>query len=108
MVLAGLGVPIKRAPGVPARPFITPRISSSYRSLAMIAIIIITPILLLAAFILLLLVSLSVPIIKTIALLKLSATITEGISGLSFASADVTGSVQFGVWGYCISAINAE
>ena len=69
---------------------------------------IITPLLLLAAFILLLLVSLSTPIIKSIDLLKLSATITEGISGISFANAKVTGSVKFGVWGYCISAINAE
>ena len=69
---------------------------------------VISPLFLLAAFILLLLVSLSVPIIRTIDLLKLSATITESIAGLSFASAKVTGSVQFGVWGYCISAINAE
>ena len=69
---------------------------------------VITPLFLLAAFILLLLVTLSVPIIKTIDLLKLSATITESIDGLSIASANVTGSVKFGVWGYCISAINAE
>lgn len=64
-----------------------------------------TPLLLFAAFILLLLVSLSVPIIKSIALLKLTATVSEGVS---VASVDATGSVNFGVWGYCISAINAE
>ena len=65
----------------------------------------ITPLLIFSAFLLLLLVSLSVPIIKSIDLLKLSAIVNEGIS---FASVQVTGSVKFGVWGYCISAINVE
>lgn len=66
---------------------------------------VITPILLLAAFVLLLLVSLSTPIIKSIDILKLSAQITENVS---FVSAQVTGNVKYGVWGYCISAINAR
>jgi H+/gluconate symporter-like permease len=65
----------------------------------------ITPVLLFAAFVLLLLVSLSVPIIKAIDLLKLTAAVSEGFAG---TTADVTGSVKFGVWGYCISQINAE
>ena len=65
----------------------------------------ITPVILLAAFVLLLLVSLSVPIIKSIDLLKLTASVSESVSGVS---ADANGSVKFGVWGYCISQINAE
>ena len=65
----------------------------------------ITPLLLLAAFVLLLLVSLSVPIIKSIDLLKLSASVSENIGP---ASANIVGSVKYGVWGYCISDINAE
>ncbi|EJD05831.1 pali-domain-containing protein [Fomitiporia mediterranea MF3/22] len=65
----------------------------------------ITPLLLFAAFLLLLLVSLSVPIIKSIDLLKLSAVVSEGIS---VASVDVTGSVKFGVWGYCVSAVDVQ
>lgn len=66
---------------------------------------ILTPLLLLAAFILLLLVSLSIPIIKSIDLLQLSANVKEGVS---IVSATVTGRVKFGVWGYCISSIDAE
>jgi len=65
----------------------------------------VTPFLLFAAFILLLLVSLSIPIIKSIDLLELRAHITEGIS---IASVTATGDVKFGVWGYCISAITAS
>ncbi|KAL5490299.1 hypothetical protein ACEPAI_5132 [Sanghuangporus weigelae] len=65
----------------------------------------ITPLLIFAAFLLLLLVSLSVPIIKSIDLLKLSAVFSEGIS---VASVQVTGGVKFGVWGYCTNAINVE
>ena len=64
-----------------------------------------TPLLLLAAFILLLLVSLSIPIIKSIDLLQLSANVKEGVS---IVSATVTGRVKFGVWGYCISVIDAQ
>ena len=71
----------------------------------MYAAALITPVLLFAAFLLLLLVSLSVPIIKSIVLLKLSAIISEGIS---VATVNATGSVKFGVWGYCTSAIDVE
>lgn len=65
----------------------------------------ITPLLLFAAFILLLLVSLSVPIIKSIDLLKLSANFSEGIGPVSV---NANGNVKFGVWGYCISALDAS
>lgn len=64
----------------------------------------ITPVLLFAAFLLLLLVSLSVPIIKTIDLFKLSATFSEGFGPVSV---NANGNVRYGVWGYCISAIEA-
>jgi len=64
----------------------------------------ITPVLLFAAFLLLLLVSLSVPIIKTIDLFKLSATFSEGFGPVSV---NANGNVRYGVWGYCISAIQA-
>jgi len=59
-----------------------------------------TPILLFAAFILLLLISLSVPIIKTIYLFQLSAHVSAGI-----VDSAVSGFVKFGVWGYCISPV---
>lgn len=65
----------------------------------------ITPVLLFAAFLLLLLVSLSVPIIKTIDLFKLSATFSEGFGPVSV---NANGNVRYGVWGYCISAIEAS
>lgn len=60
---------------------------------------------LLAAFVLLFFVSLSVPIIKSIYLLQLSANVKEGIS---IVSATVTAQVRFGVWGYCTSPIDAK
>ncbi|KIM49221.1 hypothetical protein M413DRAFT_438387 [Hebeloma cylindrosporum] len=63
-------------------------------------IALLTPVLLLIAFILLLLVSLSAPIIKSIYLFRLSANVSSTLFR-SGASA----SVNFGVWGYCISAI---
>ncbi|KDR81528.1 hypothetical protein GALMADRAFT_239532 [Galerina marginata CBS 339.88] len=58
------------------------------------------PVLIFIAFLLLLLVSLSVPIIKSIDLFRLSANVSSSIFN-SGASA----SVNFGVWGYCTSAI---
>jgi hypothetical protein len=61
-----------------------------------------TPLLTFAAFILLLLVSLSVPVIKSIYLFKLTAH----IDGLLGASAKA--SAKFGVWGYCYSGIGAS
>ncbi|PPQ70752.1 hypothetical protein CVT25_000073 [Psilocybe cyanescens] len=64
---------------------------------------VLTPILVFIAFLILLLVSLSAPIIKSIILFRLSANINVGPS---IFSASASGSVGFGVWGYCISAIN--
>jgi len=62
-----------------------------------------TPVLLLIAFILLLQVSLSVPIIKTIFLFKLSAHVRAGI-----IDSGVSGHVKFGAWGYCISPVQVS
>jgi len=59
--------------------------------------------LLFSAFLLLLLVSLSVPIIKDIFIFRLYANVSAGIF-----NASATGNVRFGVWGYCISAINVS
>lgn len=65
----------------------------------------ITPLFLFAAFLLLLLVTLSVPFLKSIDLFKLSAKVTESFGSTS-ASANAT--ARFGVWGYCISAIDVS
>lgn len=62
-----------------------------------------TPILLFIAFLLLLLVSLSVPIIKSIYLFRIIANVSAGILDSS-----ASGSVNFGVWGYCVSAIDVS
>ncbi|KAH8117346.1 pali-domain-containing protein [Phellopilus nigrolimitatus] len=78
--------------------------SSSSCSLTM-SVARLTPLLFFVAFLLLLLVSLSVPIIKSIDLLKLTATLSEGFSVVSI---DASGNVKFGVWGYCISSVEAE
>ncbi|CAA7271790.1 unnamed protein product [Cyclocybe aegerita] len=59
-----------------------------------------TPVLVFIAFLLLLLVSLSAPIINTVFLFRLSANVSS-----SLFRSGASGSVQFGVWGYCISAI---
>jgi hypothetical protein len=65
----------------------------------------ITIFLLLAAFVLLLFVSLSVPIIHSIYLFKLAFNVSVSAFDEK-ASADA--SVYFGLWGYCVSAINAR
>ncbi|KIP09506.1 hypothetical protein PHLGIDRAFT_126251 [Phlebiopsis gigantea 11061_1 CR5-6] len=62
---------------------------------------VITPFLAFTAFLLLLLVSLSVPIIHSIYLFRFTAYASS-----SLFSASATGAVRFGVWGYCISAID--
>jgi len=62
-----------------------------------------TPVLLFIAFLLLLLVSLSVPIIKTIFLFRIAVDVSS-----SLLSSEVTGSVKFGVWGYCSSGIDVS
>lgn len=60
-----------------------------------------TPVLLFIAFLLLLLVSLSVPVIKTIYLFRIAVDVSS-----SFLKSGVTGSVKFGVWGYCSTGID--
>ncbi|THH22148.1 hypothetical protein EUX98_g8232 [Antrodiella citrinella] len=64
---------------------------------------VVAPILLALAFLLLLLVSLSVPIIKTIYIFKLAADVSS-----SLLKSGASGSAQFGVWGYCLSAIDVS
>ncbi|KAH8106714.1 pali-domain-containing protein [Cristinia sonorae] len=59
--------------------------------------------LLLIAFLLFLLVSLSVPIIKSIYLFKLVADVSS-----SLFNASAKGSARFGVWGYCLSAVDVS
>jgi len=64
---------------------------------------IVTPVLLFIAFFLLLLVSLSVPVIKSIFLFKLIANV-----GVGLLKSGVSGSVTFGVWGYCVSGVKVS
>lgn len=61
-----------------------------------------TPLLLFVAFLLLLLISLSVPIIKTIFLFRLTA---KASSSLLHSSAEAY--VNFGAFGYCTSGLDA-
>lgn len=63
----------------------------------------IVPFLIFVAFLLLLLVSLSIPIIKTISVLNIAANIQSGIG-----NAGISGGVKFGLWGYCVSDITAS
>ncbi|KAI0831452.1 actin cortical patch SUR7/pH-response regulator pali [Trametes gibbosa] len=63
----------------------------------------ITPFFLFAAFLILLLVSLSLPIIKSIFLFQLVAN-----SSASFLDSSASGEARFGVWGYCTSAITVD
>lgn len=62
-----------------------------------------TPFLLFSAFLLLLLVSLSVPIIKTLWFFGVTANVSSSLLN-SRASADV----HFGLWGYCVSAVDVS
>ena len=55
------------------------------------------------AFLLLLLVSLSVPIIKDIYIFKLTANV-----GSSLLKSGASGSARFGVWGYCWSGLDVS
>ncbi|KAF9005559.1 actin cortical patch SUR7/pH-response regulator pali [Cyathus striatus] len=59
-----------------------------------------TPLLLFTAFLLLLLLSLSAPIIHSIYLFRLAAAVSS-----SLLNAGASAQVSFGVWGYCVSAI---
>ncbi|KAF8610207.1 hypothetical protein BDV93DRAFT_540074 [Ceratobasidium sp. AG-I] len=63
----------------------------------------IVPFLALAGFILLLLVSLSIPIIKTISILNIAANIRAGVTNTG-----ISGGLKFGLWGYCVSDIKAS
>jgi hypothetical protein len=63
-----------------------------------------TPLLVFVAFLLLLLVTLSVPIIHTIYLFKLAAD--ASVNNFIQASAHTT--VRFGVWGYCTSGLDVS
>ncbi|KAI0780791.1 pali-domain-containing protein [Trametes elegans] len=63
----------------------------------------VTPFFLFVAFLLLLLVSLSLPIIKGIFLFQLTAN-----SSASILDSSASGQVRFGVWGYCTSAITVD
>ncbi|KAG8989852.1 hypothetical protein FRB90_002047 [Tulasnella sp. 427] len=58
----------------------------------------ITPVLLFIAFVLLLLVSLSLPIIKPIYLFQISAKLQDGVPITSIAT-----TIRVGLWGYCAS-----
>lgn len=60
-----------------------------------------TPILLFVAFVLLLVVSLSVPIAKTIYLLQILVNVSSGL-----LKSGANASVKVGVWGYCVSSID--
>jgi len=62
-----------------------------------------TPFWIFSAFLLLLLVSLSVPIIKTIYIFKLVADIT-----VSVLSSSASATAVFGVWGYCTDGISVS
>ncbi|CAE6414300.1 unnamed protein product [Rhizoctonia solani] len=63
----------------------------------------IVPFLVFAGFLLLLLVSLSIPIIKTISVLNIAANLRAG-----FTNSGISGGVKFGLWGYCVSEISAS
>ncbi|CCO28049.1 hypothetical protein BN14_02041 [Rhizoctonia solani AG-1 IB] len=61
------------------------------------------PFLVFAGFLLLLLVSLSIPIIKTISILNIAANLQTGATNTG-----ISGGVKFGLWGYCVSEITAS
>ncbi|OBZ75342.1 pH-response regulator protein palI/prr-5 [Grifola frondosa] len=61
----------------------------------------VAPSLLFLAFLLLLLVSFSVPVLKTIYLFRLVAEVSASLFHTS-----ATGAVRFGVWGYCTSGVD--
>jgi len=65
-----------------------------------------TPVLLFVSWLLSLLVSLSVPIIHTIYLWDIKLHASDSVLGIT--SADVTGDIRFGLWGYCISSFKGS
>lgn len=64
---------------------------------------IVTPVMLLITFLLLLLVSLSVPIVKTIYLFQITADVSSSI-----LKPGASGAVKFGVFGYCFSGVDVS
>ncbi|CAE6460346.1 unnamed protein product [Rhizoctonia solani] len=63
----------------------------------------VVPFLVFAGFLLLLLVSLSIPIIKTISVLNIATNLQAGATNTG-----ISGRVKFGLWGYCVSEITAS
>ncbi|KAF9052968.1 hypothetical protein BJ165DRAFT_825879 [Panaeolus papilionaceus] len=61
------------------------------------------PFLQFVAFLLLLLATVSTPVTKTIYLFQLAASASS-----NFFKSGVNGSIRFGVWGYCLSAIQVS
>lgn len=55
------------------------------------------------AFILLLVATISIPVTRSIYLIKLNFATSAGISGVK-----ATGKVEFGVWGYCVFPVQAS
>jgi hypothetical protein len=66
-------------------------------------VLVLTPVLLFIAFLLLLLVSLSVPIIKSIYLFRLATSATSDL-----LRSGAFGAINFGVWGYCTSTLSVS
>jgi hypothetical protein len=61
----------------------------------------ITPFLLFTAFLLLLLITLSAPIVRSIYLFKIASNIE-----IDWLATNATGTVRFGVFGYCVSPVH--
>ena len=62
-----------------------------------------TPFLAFSAFLLLLLVSLSAPLIHAVWLFRLAAS-----ASVKLVDASAYAAVRFGVWGYCVSAVDVS
>jgi len=69
----------------------------------MLAVGFVVPLLVFAGFLLLLLVSLSIPVTHTISVLNIAANVRAGITNTG-----VSGGIKFGLWGYCVSDITAS
>ncbi|KAG9016307.1 hypothetical protein FRB90_003336 [Tulasnella sp. 427] len=64
-----------------------------------------TPLLFFIAWLLLLLVTLSVPIIKSLNVFHINADVSVGVS---FVSASAKVAINYGIFGYCTSALNIQ
>lgn len=69
----------------------------------MVMLAFVTPVLLFIAWLLLLLVTLSVPITKTVYLFQIIANVSS-----SLLKSGTSGSVRFGVFGYCFSGVDVS